>query len=145
MTSTDRPEVILHIPADTRFVALARTAASAMATEFDFDIDEIDELRIGIDEMVTILIETRPSDDCIHLTMSSDDTTFTASGSVESPETKPAIDELTSMILAAVVDDFELAGASFSLTKTRTTTKTRSTETRPTKAASVSDASSKRQ
>jgi anti-sigma regulatory factor (Ser/Thr protein kinase) len=54
----DRPGefVELTFPAHPRYVSTARLVASSLASDLDFSVDEIDELRIAIDEALTVLV-----------------------------------------------------------------------------------------
>ena len=42
----------LVLPADTRLVRVARLVASGVATAAGFDVDEVEDLRIAVDEVV---------------------------------------------------------------------------------------------
>ncbi|MGE0878609.1 MAG: ATP-binding protein [Acidimicrobiia bacterium] len=53
----DDEAIELTLPADTRLVRLARLVASGVAAAVNFDVDEVDDLRIAVDEMCTALIE----------------------------------------------------------------------------------------
>jgi hypothetical protein len=47
----------LAIPADTRLLRLVRLVASGLASTAGFDVDELDDLRIAVDEAVAALLE----------------------------------------------------------------------------------------
>lgn len=47
----------LVLPADTRLVRVARLVASGIATAAGFDVDEVEDLRIAVDELCAALIE----------------------------------------------------------------------------------------
>ena len=47
----------LTIPADSKLLRLVRLVASGLASTAGFDIDELDDLRIAVDEAVTALLE----------------------------------------------------------------------------------------
>ena len=47
----------LVLPADTRLVRVARLVASGVATTAGFDVDEVEDLRIAVDEVCTALVE----------------------------------------------------------------------------------------
>jgi hypothetical protein len=47
----------LVLPADTRLVRVARLVASGVATTAGFDVEEVEDLRIAVDELVTALVE----------------------------------------------------------------------------------------
>lgn len=55
----DRPtgSVELTLPADARLVRLARLVASGVATAAGFDVEEVEDLRIGVDELCGALVE----------------------------------------------------------------------------------------
>jgi anti-sigma regulatory factor (Ser/Thr protein kinase) len=58
MTTESNPEVVeLAFPASSRFVRLSRLAAATLASESGFDVEEVDDLRIAVDELVTFLVE----------------------------------------------------------------------------------------
>jgi len=54
-----RPDgpIELLLPADTRLVGVARLVASGVATTAGFDVDEVEDLRIAVDELCAALIE----------------------------------------------------------------------------------------
>jgi serine/threonine-protein kinase RsbW len=57
MPSESSAEVIeLTFPASSRFVRLSRLAAASVAAELDFDVESVDDLRIAVDEAVTLLL-----------------------------------------------------------------------------------------
>jgi serine/threonine-protein kinase RsbW len=47
----------LTIPADARLLRLVRLVASGLASTAGFDVDELDDLRIAVDEAVSALLE----------------------------------------------------------------------------------------
>lgn len=47
----------LVLPADTRLVRVARLVASGVATTVGFDVEEVEDLRIAVDELCTALVE----------------------------------------------------------------------------------------
>lgn len=52
--------VTLTFAADTRNVALARTLAAAMAARADLPLDQLEDLRLAVDEAVTQILSTAP-------------------------------------------------------------------------------------
>ncbi|WP_334143219.1 hypothetical protein [Rhabdothermincola sp.] len=56
-------EVRLTIPANPRFLRLARLAASGVATDAGFDLDHLEDLRLAIDEACAVLLEGAPGGD----------------------------------------------------------------------------------
>ena len=65
MTST--PDVELRLPADGAFVAILRTATAGLAARLDFTLDDIEDLRIAVDEACAMVLpqaNTGSSLDC---------------------------------------------------------------------------------
>lgn len=117
---TPHPHVIsLSVPLDVRHASTVRVLASSVAADAGFDVDDIDDFRLGINEAVSVLAEDPPSDPC----RLSIDFTVTP-GRVESlvRRTDAAgateLDELARRILDAVVDHHEYSRGSFRLIKT---------------------------
>ena len=105
----DRNRVELCIPGRLEFVPIVRVTVSGYATRMGFDIDEVEDLRIAVDELTSILIDTS-SPQSVTLTLETDGTklrmrgTVTGGDAVEMPE----IDRITEQILGAVVDEYQL-------------------------------------
>jgi len=100
----------LALPADTRLLRLVRLVASGLASTAGFDVDELDDLRIAVDEAVASLLE---GGDGSRLTLRFDvgesevdmaGSTPAAKGTTLDPERI----ELSTQILAAVCDEHEL-------------------------------------
>lgn len=56
-TESDAQTVELRVPALSAFVSVLRSTAAALAARLDFTIDEIEDLRIGVDEASALLID----------------------------------------------------------------------------------------
>lgn len=50
------PDVELRIPADSAFLAVLRTATAGLAARLDFTLDDIEDLRIAVDEACAIVL-----------------------------------------------------------------------------------------
>lgn len=57
---TDRVE--MRLPASSAYLAVVRTAAAGLAARLDFTLDEIEDLRIAVDEACGLLLPRRSSD-----------------------------------------------------------------------------------
>lgn len=110
MDSTLDGPIELALPADTRLLRLVRLVASGLASTAGFDVDELDDLRIAVDEAVASLLE---GGDGSRLTLRFDvgesevdmaGSTPAAMGTTLDPERI----ELSTQILAAVCDEHEL-------------------------------------
>lgn len=57
-TSTSAvPAIRLSIPADARYLRIARLAAAGVATDLGFDVESIEDLRVAVDEVCALLLE----------------------------------------------------------------------------------------
>ncbi len=52
--------VDLTVPLDTRFAATVRLIAASLGADLGFDVDDLDDLRLGVSEVFTLLAESRP-------------------------------------------------------------------------------------
>ncbi len=52
----DDPVVALEVPADVAYVGVVRSLAAGLAARLPFTIDEIDDLRIAVDEAFALLM-----------------------------------------------------------------------------------------
>src|SRR5690606_25081500 len=60
----DRPDVELRLPADSAFLAVLRTATAGLAARLDFTLDDIEDLRIAVDEACAMVLpQARPGSD----------------------------------------------------------------------------------
>jgi serine/threonine-protein kinase RsbW len=103
-------EVQLVMPADPEFLRLARVTAMGLASRLQFTIDEIDDLRIAIDELLFGLIGNKGRPGRVTMTYSLVDAGLEvkASGTFEDGEATPGLTELSELILDAVADEHEL-------------------------------------
>jgi serine/threonine-protein kinase RsbW len=54
----------LKVPADPAYLAVIRTAAAGLAARLDLTLDEIEDLRIAVDEACAVLLERRAHVGC---------------------------------------------------------------------------------
>jgi serine/threonine-protein kinase RsbW len=52
----DTPRVELRIPADGAYLSVLRTATAGVAARLDFTVDDIDDLRMAVDEACGLLL-----------------------------------------------------------------------------------------
>jgi hypothetical protein len=99
MTPVSR--VVLTLPADPSFLRLARLAAADAGTRAGFNFEEIDDLRIGIDELCGRLFDGVGS---ATITLETSEGTVEASGEGStSGAAEPS--DISQAIVAAVVDE----------------------------------------
>jgi anti-sigma regulatory factor (Ser/Thr protein kinase) len=126
--SPDRAGAVVElvVPARQRFLATVRLTAASVATDLGFSVDDLDELRIAIDESLNVLMAAQPPDAAIRVTFTLEPRVTGMPGRLRvdgapSPASAtpaaPAVDALVTHILGAVTDAFELNADGFVLVK----------------------------
>lgn len=93
--------VVLTFPADPSFLRLARLTAADAGSRAGFTFEEIDDLRIGIDELCHPLLD---GDGTATITFETADGSVVALGEGSAPgAAKPS--EISTAIVAAVLDE----------------------------------------
>ena len=108
------PDVELRIPADSAFLAVLRTATAGLAARLDFTLDDIEDLRIAVDEACAMVLpQAREGSDLIcAFTLGSGRLSVAVSAECDHPM-QPSRDgfawtvlaALTSSVQAEVTDD----------------------------------------
>ena len=104
-----RDEVRLVMPADPEFLRLARVTAMGLASRLSFSFDEIEDLRIAIDELCFALMgnQGRPGTIELIYTMHDDGLEVEGVGAFGGGAS-PGLSELSELILDAVTDSREV-------------------------------------
>lgn len=110
----------LDVPLDPRFASTVRAVAASVGAELGFSVDDIDDLRLGVNEAVSILTDVDdPSSGRLHVRFEAAAGTITVrctrtgAGAVD----EDAIDVLARRILDAVVDDYSVDAGHITVTK----------------------------
>jgi hypothetical protein len=107
----DPEPVRLTVPAESRYVRLVRLAAAGVATDAGFDVDDVEDLRVAVNELFTLLVDD--SEDpmsTVEVTYAQVDGGVQVSGvrEVAGPATPAAgPEDLALEILRVVVDEHE--------------------------------------
>ncbi len=99
--------VDLTIPARVEYIRITRLVVSGIATQAEFSVDEIEDLRIAVDEICATLIDQSAPTGVLRLRFTSQDGTLLCevAAVVDGPT---ELDELSAHILAATVDRHQL-------------------------------------
>lgn len=100
-------DVRLELPAETRFLRLARLTASGLANDLDFDIDEVEDLRVAVDEACAVLVEVAADGSRLELTYALSGDTVEVRGAVPADE-RPELHPVAENVLALLARDFEV-------------------------------------
>lgn len=114
--STTGPDVIeLAVPLTAEFASTVRVVVASIGADLDFTIDELDDLRLGVSEVFTLLgdtahgaaWDTRSAARChVTIRLPGDHLAITMS---RRPDGAPVeLDGLASTILTSVVDEHEV-------------------------------------
>lgn len=108
---TDDQLVTLFVPASSEHVRLARVLAATAADDAGFDYEEVEDLRIAVDELCFALLDAGVPEGRIELELRSRDGSIELRGSCPyrvAPPEAPQLEDLTEQILTVVVDEHEL-------------------------------------
>jgi hypothetical protein len=100
----------LTLPSDTRLVRIARLVASGVATAAQFDVDQLEDLRIAVDEMCSALIEGGNGPLSLTFELTEDGVEVNGRAPVDGTvELEPERWGLSRQILKVVVDDHDIS------------------------------------
>lgn len=105
---TDRADMVrLSVPAAPGYAQVARLTVTAVASRIGFSYDEIEDLRIAVGEVCSLLVVEEPGARLtIHCAVSDEQVVLEATR--EPAATPIEIGDLSDQILRAVVDDVEV-------------------------------------
>lgn len=118
--------VELTVPADSAYVSVLRTVTASLAARIDFTLEEIDDLRIAVDEASALLLPRVVEGSRLAASFTGDQDTLSITVAL-SPATEDDADiDQTSfawMVLAALADEVStspsVSGIAVRLSKTR--------------------------
>ncbi|HST49022.1 anti-sigma factor [Jatrophihabitans sp.] len=118
MTSEHPPDaagtVELTVPADPAYLALLRTVIASLAAGRDYTLDEIDDLRIAVDEAGALLLPHAAPDSRLSAVFGGAPDLLRAEVSVTMPAGHSAGPDRSSfawLVLTALTDSTELTGS----------------------------------
>ena len=113
----------LDLPLSSRYATTVRAVAASMASTISMSIDDIDDLRLGVNEAISVLTDLdddAPSTGRLHVRfeVESDRIRVTVGRSGVDHEPNVELDVLAERILGAVVDEYSIdAAGAFLLVK----------------------------
>ena len=117
-------EVRLEVPAAPEFLRISRIMAAGVASRVGFTLDEVEDLRIAIDEVCFSLVGAHGRTGTISLRYVLEDHQLSVEGTGRFSDglgNEPVVSALSNQILAAVVDECDLSageeGPQFRLVK----------------------------
>lgn len=117
-------EIRVTIPAQARFLRIARLTAAGVAGDLGFDLRDIEDLRVAIDEMCAVVIESAPAEVDLALTYQAVDGCLEIDGRCPLAGPPPEIHPIARELLSMTADEFEVGSdgtaRTFRLVKRRT-------------------------
>ena len=118
-------EVRLEVPASAAYFRVARMVAAGVGSRLGFTLDELDDLRIAVDELCTVVMGGH-SDGQLLLRYQLEDDAIAVEGTGRFPDSAggaPELSPVSQMILGAVVDECQVGageqGPTFRMVKRR--------------------------
>ncbi len=109
MQSTLRGEAVrLSLPASPDYVRIVRLAASGIATNLGFDVDELDDLRVAVGELANLTLEVCTAE-TLEVLFTIDGNVLRIEGSARAADGRVVeLDSLTRQILDAFLDTYAI-------------------------------------
>jgi serine/threonine-protein kinase RsbW len=96
----------LSVPARLEYLRIVRLTTSGVASRLGFDVDEIENLRVAIDDLTSMVVESAaPGTLDLSFCVRGNELHIEGNAPV-APGVDATIDELTEQILKAVTDDY---------------------------------------
>jgi len=104
----NREEVTLAVPARPEYVRLARLTAAGVASRVGFSYDDVEDLRIAVDELCYLLVgaEGRPGGIMLRFTVDDAELVIVGEGTARPEPVEFA--ELSEQLLSALVDEYRI-------------------------------------
>ena len=116
-------DIRVVVPAQTRFLRIARLTAAGVATDLGFDLRDIEDLRVAVDEMSAVMIDGVDDSAELELRYSVDGDHLEIEGRCAQGGTPPEIHPVALELLSMTADEFRVDGdgstRSFRLVKRR--------------------------
>ncbi len=111
MSDGQGEQVRLTMPATPHLLRVARLTAAGLASRLGFNFDEVEDLKIAVDELCFAMVGTRGGEGNLTLDYRLDGDGIIIEGTSDTPAPPrgDATGELSDLILSAVVDDYEVS------------------------------------
>jgi serine/threonine-protein kinase RsbW len=97
-----RDQVTVRMPADGAYLSVLRTATAGLAARLDFTLDEIEDLRIAVDEACAMLLAQAIPGSSLECDFTLSTDTMTIAVSAQSSAGQPARDTFAWTVLSAL-------------------------------------------
>ena len=103
-------QVRLTMPATPQLLRVARLTAAGLASRLRFSFDQVEDVKIAVDELCFALVGTKGRDGTLTLVyrLEADRLVIEGTGDFLDGAARPTTSELSTRILSAVVDEHEV-------------------------------------
>jgi len=110
MTDAVGGDVVLSIPARTPNLRIARLTASSLAADLGFGLEDLEDLRVAVTELCSVLVDDETSAARIDLRFRIDGNGVVVEGQRDgAPGDLPELDPIAAELLAVTTDEHSLA------------------------------------
>jgi serine/threonine-protein kinase RsbW len=102
--------ITLTLPAEVRFLRVARLTAAGIAGDLGFALQEVDDLRVAIDELCAVVIDGAAPTAELELRYLVDEDCLEIDGRCRSAGKPPELHPVAAELLRMTADAYELAG-----------------------------------
>ena len=108
--SSDGSVIRLSLPAELRFLRIARLTAAGIAGELGFGLQDVEDVRVAVDEMCAALIEDAAPGTELEISYRVSDRTLEVDGWCPHAGATPELHAVAQELLAMTADEFSLGG-----------------------------------
>jgi len=109
-TTVTAETIRLTVPAALEYVRIVRLTASGVASRLGFDVEEIEDLRVAVDELASLVVESADGGDlAVQFAVCDDILRIEGEATLVAGQSEVRVDDLTAQILAAVVDEWDFS------------------------------------
>jgi serine/threonine-protein kinase RsbW len=103
--------ITLTFPAGPEHIRLARLVASGLVAQLDYGLDDVEDLRIAVDELCALVVAHAQNNSTLTVSFELRDDVITVRAAAPSahPEKEIEADELSRLILLAAADEHLLS------------------------------------
>lgn len=108
MLNQGRRSVQLSIPAHARMIRFARLTAATLAVDLAFSLEDIEDLRVAVDELSAAVIEGLDDATMLDLRFDIQGEDLVIDGEVQGTGPAPALHPVAEELIQLIVDAYEL-------------------------------------
>lgn len=103
------PHVVrVDVPADDQFLQFLRVSAAAACTDVIEDLDQLDDIRLAVDELAVGVIRAAPPDQRLLMTIATSPAALTITGRVSGGDQVPELSDVGAMLVSSIGESYRL-------------------------------------